>query len=417
MMRCPHVLADGLCATSRVPSSRCPVHGQRRQRTVATDDGRAAEMAAEQRYWSTRTCRHRGESIGTVACAACSGTINLPAFACPLHSRCTELRRAAEPGIKWCHNCPDYAQKTDVARTDSPSLPGAASGETTVAPVAGIRKPWLGTVRRQSWDYPCQLVMAHWNTPDILRLGIELWRQQTVRPFICIVDTGSTDAIIAELRAMEADDVEVHFLRARDYPHPSAPVAAAMDVAAARCHQEYQVHTHTDVYPRRRDLLEWMLGQCSRDVPVVGYEISPRDMVHGKLSELWPGMVGHTMLALHSATMRAVGAQWHMQAGWDEYGLARDVPGDIDTEVPFNLRLRDAGIVPKLIGHDTNYEHFRDANIDHFRSYGSSLLYQRDYHETAKAWAETAMAEARQRLQDWRHSPSSDGRHVATPFS
>lgn len=341
----------------------------------------STELAAEAR--NVEPCMHRGAQSGLAACLSCGGKRNLPQFECHKHGRCTTTRRAVDSSIKFCGDCPD------------------AAAPWTLAPTPGAPEPWLGTARKKSWEYPVQLVMAHWETPDILELAIELWRQQTVRPYICIVDTGSSRPTMRKLMNLESEDVEIHFLRAHDYLHPSGAVFAALDVAASRCHQVHQLHTHTDVFPRRRDLIEWLTPQCTQRTPVVGYEMSPRDFVKGKLSTEWRGMVGHTLTMLHSRTMRRIKAQWHIEIASDEYGFSIRNHGDIDTEVPFNLQLRSHGIKPKFIGHDTNYEFFRDENIDHFRSYAGSKLYATEYHKDAQAWADEAMSDARDRLQEW----------------
>lgn len=344
-------------------------------------DNGAIEIQAEQR--NATPCRHRGQQIGLTECQSCGGKRNLPQFECALHDVCTATRRAVDESIRFCGACSDLTPPW------------------TLAPTPGIAKPWEGTAAKKSWEYPVQLVMAHWETPDILELAIELWRQQTVRPYICIVDTGSSRPTMRKLLNLEADDVEIHFLRAHDYLHPSGAVFAALDVAASRCHQVHQLHTHTDVFPRRRDLIEWLIPQCTQRTPVVGYEMSPRDFVAGKLSTAWRGMVGHTLTMLHARTMRRIKAQWHVEIASDEYGFNIRNHGDIDTEVPFNLQLRSHGIKPKFIGHDTNFEFYRDDNIDHFRSYAGSKLYATEYHENAKSWAAEAMSDARDRLDEW----------------
>lgn len=72
-----------------------------------TDEDRAAEDAAERRYWERHQCSHRGPAVEDVACRSCGGTRNLTSYSCTIHGTCTELRRAVDPEIRWCYECPD----------------------------------------------------------------------------------------------------------------------------------------------------------------------------------------------------------------------------------------------------------------------------------------------------------------------
>lgn len=408
-MKCPTILRDGRCATSRQPANACPVHGQRRNRTVRTEQPtrRTVEDAAEAAWWQKNRCTHRGDFVANVGCATCKTFV--ASFACALHGTCTELRRATNTAIRWCGACSDHAVTHDKSSTVHSTVPvsvrpvmqPAASGVVTVAPVPGIKNGWEGTASRKPWEYRVQVVIAHWNTPDVIELGVRLWRAQTVRPLICIVDTGSSRANLDRLYALEAEDVEVHSLRARGHRHSSGPVAAALDLAAGLCQQQYQFHTHTDVYPRRQDLLEWLIAQCDAATPVVGYEMSPRDFVNPIIAGMWRGMVGHTATMLHWPTIDRHDIRWHMEASYSRFDVPREPMNNTDTETAFNLRLQALGITPKFVGHDTNFERYQDENIDHFRSHAGSLLYAEEYHQQASEWARLAMKDASERLDEW----------------
>lgn len=235
-----------------------------------------------------------------------------------------------------------------------------------------------------------------------MELAVELWRCQTVRPYITIIDTGSTDEHRKQIERLRADDVEVHYIRGHGYQHPSQPVSIAQDVALALCQQEYQFNTHSDVFPVRRDLLEWYINQCSANCPAVGYEISPRDHVQaGWLQRNWKGLLGHTATMLHVPTIKRHGVSWDYQRAMDSVELNPKNLGDFDTEVGFGLLLRQAGILPRIVGHDVNRERQVDKNIDHVRSHASSKLLDHRYHDGCCEWMATAMDEARERLVEW----------------
>lgn len=260
---------------------------------------------------------------------------------------------------------------------------------------------WEGVCKRRPWEYPVQLVVPHLGDVAPLKAAIALWRLQTVQPYICIVDTGSDFEYLEEIEKLRAEDVEIHYLRGHGYRHASEPVSAALDFAASRCQQTYQFHTHCDVFPVARDLIERFMDACSETQPVVGYEISGRCHVKGAMSLLWRGMVGHTATCIHFPTIQRLGITWSLDRGFDEYGLTRAETSDTDTEIPFNLHLRKHGIKPVLLGHDLNFVRDRHEDFDHCRSYASSALYSPEHFERARQWIASGIADAQQRAREW----------------
>jgi hypothetical protein len=252
---------------------------------------------------------------------------------------------------------------------------------------------------RAPWDYQVTAAIPHLDTPETLPLLLGLLALQTVRPYVLLLDTGSCPATLTYLESLRGRGVEIHYLRAHGYRHTSAPVTTALDVAHALCRTEYLFHTHSDVFPRRRDLLEWLLGLCRADQPVVGYEMSPRPDTNE-----WRNVVSHTCTLLHMPTIRRAGATWSMERYWESGEAAPQQDGYPDTEQPFDRCLRRAGIYPYLIGHDANYARYTDANIDHVRSLTGLRLHHRDteHHRTAEANLLSACREARARITAWK---------------
>lgn len=266
------------------------------------------------------------------------------------------------------------------------------------------RQPWRGCAEREPREYRVQVVIPHLDTPEPLELAVEMWRAQTVRPMICIVDTGSLSQHLERVLSLEADDVEVHLIRGRGWQHPSQPVAVAQDVALAVCQSEFQFCTHSDVFPMRRDVLQSWHMFCGKQTPVVGYEISPRDHCQpGWLQQNWRGLVGHTATMLHVPTIKRHGITWDYERTFAAHDtLNRSNASDFDTEVGFGLHLRAAGIEPVIVGHDVNYRRQADQWVDHVRSHASSKVFAPDQHDRATDDMHAAMAAARERLEAWR---------------
>ena len=150
--------------------------------------------------------------------------------------------------------------------------------------------PWENTVRVKPWEYRCTVTLACLDTPDDVAAVVRLWRAQTVRPYIMVIDTGSTPENLNKLLALRADDVEVHCLQPNAWLHPCDAPAIACSLAADLCRTKHLIFTHSDVYPCRRDLVEELLALCVAKSPVVGYSISkPRPY---EVKDTW---VGHQL--------------------------------------------------------------------------------------------------------------------------
>jgi hypothetical protein len=58
-------------------------------------------------------CAHRGERLGDETCETCEGNWRIKTFACPLHVRCTTLKKL--PGITCCKHCRQYVAEIPIA--------------------------------------------------------------------------------------------------------------------------------------------------------------------------------------------------------------------------------------------------------------------------------------------------------------
>lgn len=266
-------------------------------------------------------------------------------------------------------------------------------------------RPWMGGCIRKPWEYRVTAVVPVIDTFEALSLCVEILRLQTERPYIVVVDTGSESDSLQRILDMHDEDLEVHCIRHNGTIHPSDPVSFAMDMAQSLCRTEYMFATHSDAFLRRRDMLEWMLGQCGPEeeglAPVVGYEMSPRQ------HDDWRGMVSHTATMYHIPTLDRIGFGWSMRrlasiCGLESHEAHPDRPNWPDTEILGNIILRDNDIRVKLIGGERNFERNKDENIDHARSISLGLLYSPEYHATALTWLTEAMSEARSRISEWK---------------
>lgn len=267
---------------------------------------------------------------------------------------------------------------------------------TEIAPW-NSRRAFRGTAQTKSWQHRVTVTIPHLETYDSLRAVVRLLLAQTERPYVVIVDTGSTVETVRRLESLRQDDCEIHYIRSHGWQHGSEPIAAACDLAMALCQTELLFLTQTDVFLRSRGVLEHIAGLCTTERPVVGYEMSPRDWE----TDRWRGMVGHTATMLHMPTMRRIGATWNMKRGAEWYDLAYRTPpcGWPDTETTFNEVLREHGIVPILIGHDENGTNYVDANLRHCRSYGVTHIYGGRCEQDA--WVREAIEEAEMLLESW----------------
>lgn len=261
--------------------------------------------------------------------------------------------------------------------------------------------PRHGDFKGSLLKHPCNnrvcAAIPHFDTVEPLRACVDLLRNQTERPHILIVDTGSPRRVCEKLEQVFPEgDVEIHYMRAHGWTHASEPVAAALDWAQAICRSPLLFHTHADCFLRDRKFLERYTKVCSHRNPVIGYRMSPRAG-----TDEWEWMVSHTATLLYMPTIHRCGATWSYQRvhalGYDSTLL----PGWPDTETGFNNALRDAGIEPSFIGDDINLKRQTDAQIDHVRSYAGSSMYHAEYHAKAKEWMKEALSEARKRVRQW----------------
>jgi len=277
-----------------------------------------------------------------------------------------------------------------------------------ISPIHGVRtteSPWEGNCPKKPWEYEVTAVIPCLNTFETLTTCIELLRLQTVKPYIMIIDTGSSNDHLQKVLELRAVDVEVHTIALNGVLHPSDYPAMAMDLAFSLCRSEYLFATHADCFLRRRNLLENFVQLCKTKSPAVGYELSPR--AHND----WKGMLSHTASMYHMRTMDIIGFGWSLRRLCHEFGIVNYKPNPMkpnwpDTEILGNYILRKHNIVPYLVGGEENQSRTLDENIDHFRSYTSGKMYSPTYFKKAQKWYEEAISDAQIRIDAWKKEDS-----------
>ena len=263
------------------------------------------------------------------------------------------------------------------------------------------KKPWEGSIECKPWHHKVTAIIPAMDTYEQLNICIQLLKEQSSKPFIMIVDTGSTDDELNKIFTLRDKDVEVHSLRFNGVLHPSDFPAIAMDFSFSACRTEYLFATHADVFLRKKTFLEEMISLCEKKSPVVGYEITPR------AHEDWRGMVSHTATMYHMKTMDKIGFGWSLRRLCNIFNISNSKPDPTrpcwpDTELLGNYILRSNKIEPCLIGKEENFKRTLDDNIDHFRSFTSGKLYSHSYYKICSSWYEEAKKEALERIEEWK---------------
>jgi hypothetical protein len=261
-----------------------------------------------------------------------------------------------------------------------------------VAPTDPKEGSYAGRMLRRPWNYEVTVMIPTLNCVALTAAAVPCWRNQTVAAYMMLVDTGSYSAALADLGEFRSYDVEIHHIAAHGWRHSSQPVSAALDLAFALCQTNHLLLTHADVFPRHDRVLETLIELCTRDRPVVGYQMSPR-----LGSEEWRQNVSHTCTMLHMPTIRAKRLTWNLLTALEaDDELETRYLGWPDTETQFGRSMQQAGIVPTFLGGESNASVYETELIVHWRSAVSVQHYrpdQRDLrHPGLDSWLSETMA-------------------------
>ena len=271
----------------------------------------------------------------------------------------------------------------------------------TWAPVRGemVEKAWEGGYDPKPMHYRAEVSIPCLDCGEMIQEVVGLWRAQTVKPYIALIDCGSTPEEHAKLEALRGPDLEVHALRFNGVRHPSDFPAIACDLAFSMCRSDVSVTTHSDVFLRRRDVLEELLMMCDENTPAVGYQMTERQHPG------WEKVCSHTLSAWWMPKMWEIGAGWSLArlcqrrkiGHWPNSQL-RNMP---DTEVLLSDILEENGITPRFIGTEENEVQTLDHRIRHVRSLTGARLYAPAHAAKAGEWLKDALEEARTNIKEW----------------
>lgn len=260
-----------------------------------------------------------------------------------------------------------------------------------------VGRSWEGSVPWKKFEV--EVVIPTIDHPESLPVVIDLLRAQTIKPYIVIIDTGSLPENRAKTEALRADDLEVHCLCSGGWTHSSDPVAVALDLSLSICRTDYQILTHNDCFLMRVNAIEELVSKISKDIPVVGYQITPRPWIVD-----WECMVGHTWTGLHVPSIRNINARW-------SYGAHLANRGDkaltsFDTEYNFCRELKKGNIFPMFLGIEENWTRNQNEDFDHCRSLTCGELYGPEHKKIVTVWIKDAIEQAKIRLEKWTSTPS-----------
>lgn len=265
---------------------------------------------------------------------------------------------------------------------------------------------WQGKMRRKPWHYTITAAIPCLHHATETAIVIELLRLQTCRPYIILVDTGSTPRELAKLEALRAEDCELHLLRRYAMQHPCDAIASAMDLAFSLADTPYVFTTHQDCFLCSRHFLQHLMDNI-HGLAAIGYRLSPRNFPG------WEKMLGHTATLWSVAEYDRLGLSWSLRRA--AYLMARARPENyreqiplIDTEACINELLLRTGAKIAFTGTEENFIRTRDDFIDHPRSLVCTKLYHPDKYPARRKDCDDALIEARTRIKDWQTSGPAD---------
>lgn len=247
-------------------------------------------------------------------------------------------------------------------------------------------KAWEGPVKEKPWSNKVTVVIPHVGTNlNMLRVFIAAWRNQTVKPFIQIYDTGSTLTTVKELLLLEDSNTEVHLLRFRGFRYKCAYQSLVYDTALQSCRTPFMLVTHNDLAPLNQTALASVLSQCSLQQPFVGYGTDE-------------GILGDLFTLLHVSTAKSSRLTWCPR--WYDENIQNKVNLlDLRSYHVFNECLQQSGLKYKIIGTYKKGQRLLDDTLDHVGSYTYGGIYDKQFINKLDSRAKTVMENVSIRLK------------------
>lgn len=244
-------------------------------------------------------------------------------------------------------------------------IPPGPSSEYSVHPVKGVN-PITGF---SFFDEPpterITITIAHQDDKDAkhdaglcnssLELALRGWRLQDIPARFDVIDTKYTSS---------------NYDR-----HCFENIACACDLALSRCHTEYLLYTHNDIFVHHRNVLSDIIAkleEAEKSDPAIfaiGNQLSPRTWIPRD----WPPFFGHAFLMIDVMEARKFGLTWSMDRQWN-YPQGREIWPNRDTEIAANIVAWNAGRRFVNLGQEPNSS-YETPYVFHIRSLQSHLLY------------------------------------------
>jgi glycosyltransferase involved in cell wall biosynthesis len=360
--------------------------------------------------WETECEHHSAEAVGI-----------------PSPPDVAELVRVPDVGVPPLGGLTESSAVAELARVRAAEAPASNGLPAPARPrIFGRHRSKINLLRRpdlpKPWEqYPLTVCIPYLDTPDLLQATVRLWQLQSTKPYILIVDTGSTSQQSADVLAKLEEQPGIEICRTGivcAVEHLSDRVAIAMDYAFSRCPTEHLLATHVDVFPKNRDLVEKYLPLCNDNHPVVGWEMSPRGPGDDgpNVGTLSNGFPGHAFILFHIPTMDRIGAGWSMRRAHHAFGLPRvktDICGWPDTEVCLGKIMVGHGIKPMYLGRESNADVQETEDWIHARSSTVQLLLHRRYPDTRAQAYQAAVT----RADEWEREARQNHAVTAVPLA
>lgn len=230
---------------------------------------------------------------------------------------------------------------------------------------------FLGRMGRKPWDHEVTIVLPHLETVELLETSVWCWRQQTVSPYLLVIDTGTGPESLGEVEGLRNVDLEVHFIRGHGFYHTSSVVASACDLGGALCQTPYILFTHVDVFPKRVTLLEELIGMLTDRVPIAAYQARPRVFTTD-----WQDCPSHILTFCDARVYRRHRLGWNLLKATEKLGTwGTWHMGWPDTETSFGHALREEKIPWFRLGEEFSQAYWQDDRIVHLSAFASVKRY------------------------------------------
>jgi hypothetical protein len=131
------------------------------------------------------------------------------------------------------------------------------------------------------WGHKVTVIIPNYEYPiKALKAVTDLWRGQSIQPYIQIIDNSASNEYRNNLRVLENNQIEIFNMPQHKTKGPYDIINNSLDLGILTCRTPYAIITHNDLFPINRTLLEEMISQCDQNQPVVGYSSAEHNITY-----------------------------------------------------------------------------------------------------------------------------------------